>query len=126
MSLPLAFFFGGAPSTPELMLVFLAILLLFGAKRLPEIARNLGKSLEQFKRAARDVTNEIMKAEAEPPKTPTPLPPSQAFPSDALMQSESSSCQEAGLKDLDDDEAEDRNSRSENSPDEGSADAGTS
>ena len=126
MSLSLAFFFGGAPSTPELMLVFLAILLLFGAKRLPEIARTLGKSLEQFKRAATDVTDEIMKAEAKPRKSPTPLPPSEAFPSDALPRSGSSSCEEADLKDLDDDEAADSNSRSENSSDEESADAGTS
>jgi sec-independent protein translocase protein TatA len=74
----LAFFFGGTPSTPELMVVLLAALLLFGAKRLPEIARGLGKSMEEFRRAARDVTDEIMHAEAKPTRpAPKPLPPRQ-------------------------------------------------
>ena len=59
----LAFFFGGAPSSGELILVFLAILLLFGAKRLPDIARNMGKALEEFRRAARDVSDEIMRSD---------------------------------------------------------------
>ena len=69
-SIPVAFFFGGAPSTPEMMFVLLAVLLLFGAKRLPEIARNLGRSMEEFRRAARDVTDEIMNADKAPLKPP--------------------------------------------------------
>ena len=43
----------------ELMLVFLAILLLFGAKRLPEIAQGLGKGIKEFKKAMKDTTDEI-------------------------------------------------------------------
>ncbi len=43
----------------ELVLVFLVILLVFGAKRIPEIAQGLGKGITEFKRAARDVTDEI-------------------------------------------------------------------
>ena len=43
----------------ELLLVFLAILLLFGAKRLPDIAQGLGKGIREFKSAMRDTTNEI-------------------------------------------------------------------
>jgi len=39
----------------ELLVIFLIILLLFGAKRLPEIARALGKSLKEFKKATKDV-----------------------------------------------------------------------
>ena len=62
----IAFIFGGAPGGPEILLVLLVVLLLFGAKRLPEIARNLGKSMEEFKRAARDVTDEIMHADTKP------------------------------------------------------------
>lgn len=43
----------------ELLLVFLAILLLFGAKRLPGIAQGLGKGIKEFKAAMRDTTDEI-------------------------------------------------------------------
>ncbi len=43
----------------ELLIVFLAILLLFGAKRLPEIGSSLGKGLRQFKDSVTDVEGEI-------------------------------------------------------------------
>lgn len=43
----------------ELIIVFLVILLIFGAKRIPEIAQGLGKGITEFKKAARDVTSEI-------------------------------------------------------------------
>ena len=43
----------------ELLLVFLAILLLFGAKRLPGIAQGLGKGIKEFKSAMKDTTSEI-------------------------------------------------------------------
>ncbi len=38
----------------ELLIILIIILLLFGAKRLPEIARALGKALNEFKRASRE------------------------------------------------------------------------
>jgi TatA/E family protein of Tat protein translocase len=43
----------------ELFLVFMAILLLFGAKRLPEIAQGMGKGIREFKKAMKDTTGEI-------------------------------------------------------------------
>ena len=43
----------------EMILIFLAILLLFGAKRLPEIAKGLGKGINEFKSAMKDTTNEL-------------------------------------------------------------------
>jgi sec-independent protein translocase protein TatA len=42
----------------ELALVFLVILLLFGAKRLPDIAQGLGKGIREFKKAMRDTQEE--------------------------------------------------------------------
>lgn len=39
---------------PELILIFLIVLLVFGASRLPEIARSLGKAVQEFKRAVKD------------------------------------------------------------------------
>src|SRR5687768_3693594 len=45
--------------TPEIMLIMLAILLLFGGKKLPELARGLGKGIRDFKDASEGVKREI-------------------------------------------------------------------
>jgi sec-independent protein translocase protein TatA len=42
----------------ELLIVFLAILLLFGAKRLPEIGSSLGKGIREFKGSIREIEDE--------------------------------------------------------------------
>ncbi len=55
-------------------LVVLAIIM-FGAKKLPELARSVGKSLTEFKKASREVTDEIERAGNEPPASPKPNPP---------------------------------------------------
>ena len=63
--------------TWELVIIFLAVLLLFGGKKIPEIARGLGKGMREFKRAASDIQRELdlsnLETEIkEPPKTPIP------------------------------------------------------
>ena len=59
----------------ELVLVIVAILILFGAKRIPEFAKGLGKGINEFKKASREVTDEIERAgEEPPPRTPAPRP----------------------------------------------------
>jgi len=53
----------------ELLLIFLAILLLFGAKRLPEIAQGLGRGIKEFRKSVKDTTDEIKGSlDTEPPK----------------------------------------------------------
>lgn len=49
----------GTVGTPELLLIMLVILLLFGSKRLPELARGIGKGIRQFRKAMDDVKDEI-------------------------------------------------------------------
>lgn len=44
---------------PEIMLILVIVLLVFGAKRLPEIGSSLGKGIREFKRSMREVTDEI-------------------------------------------------------------------
>ena len=55
----------------ELVLVMVVILVLFGAKRIPEFAKGLGKGINEFKKASREVTDEIERA-GEEPKAPAP------------------------------------------------------
>ena len=45
----------------ELMIIFFVIVLLFGAKRLPELARSLGKSISEFKRGVNSATEDIQR-----------------------------------------------------------------
>ena len=46
----LAFFTGGAPGPLEILLILFVVLLLFGARKLPELSRSLGRSLSEFKK----------------------------------------------------------------------------
>ncbi len=58
MSPVLAF---SAPGWPEILFILLIILVLFGAKRLPELARGLGQSLNEFKKAREEFDHEVKK-----------------------------------------------------------------
>jgi sec-independent protein translocase protein TatA len=58
----------------EVILILVVALLLFGAKNLPKIARSMGKSVEEFRRAAREVSREVMLADQPDPPSPTPAP----------------------------------------------------
>ncbi len=49
----------GFPGGWEWIIIFLVILLLFGAKRLPDLARGLGKGISEFRKAAKEVSQEI-------------------------------------------------------------------
>ncbi|MBI1937747.1 MAG: twin-arginine translocase TatA/TatE family subunit [Ignavibacteriales bacterium] len=50
--------FGNLGST-EIILIVLAILILFGAKKIPELAQGLGKGMREFKKAMREVEEDI-------------------------------------------------------------------
>ncbi|PIR17731.1 MAG: twin-arginine translocase TatA/TatE family subunit [Deltaproteobacteria bacterium CG11_big_fil_rev_8_21_14_0_20_49_13] len=43
----------------EILIILLVVVFLFGARRLPELARSLGKSLNEFKKGMKDVTADI-------------------------------------------------------------------
>ena len=49
----------GMPGGTEVLLILFIILLLFGAKKLPELSRSLGKSLGEFKKGKEDLEREI-------------------------------------------------------------------
>jgi sec-independent protein translocase protein TatA len=49
----------GSIGMPELLIILLVVLLLFGAKKLPELARGLGKGIREFKDATKNVEKEM-------------------------------------------------------------------
>ncbi|MFI3290377.1 MAG: twin-arginine translocase TatA/TatE family subunit [Opitutales bacterium] len=63
----------GMPSGSEWLIIGLIILLLFGAKRIPEIAKGLGKGIKEFKKAtssAEETFKEALNEEEEKAKKP--------------------------------------------------------
>ena len=74
--MPLAF---GMPGGPEFIWIFIIVLLLFGAKKLPELARGVGKSMGEFKKAREEFEHEITRSAEvvkrdERPKEASPKP----------------------------------------------------
>ena len=53
----------------EIILIVLVILLLFGAKKIPELAQGLGKGMKEFKKSLKDVEEEIKKTDDDVKKT---------------------------------------------------------
>ena len=48
--------------TVEILIILFIILLLFGAKKLPELAKGLGKGIKEFKKASNEIKDEVKKA----------------------------------------------------------------
>ena len=58
----------GMPSMPELLIVLAIVVLLFGAKKIPDLAKGMGKGIKDFKKAIKEdeeEPKEIAKNEAE-------------------------------------------------------------
>ena len=62
MTLPLAL---GMPGLPEWIIIGIIVILVFGAKKLPELARGIGQSLGEFKKARDELDREVRKTTAE-------------------------------------------------------------
>ena len=56
-------------------ILLVIVLLLFGAKRLPELARGLGSAINEFNKAKDDVQRQISQAAEPPPVAPAPVVP---------------------------------------------------
>src|SRR5438309_1073159 len=66
----------------EIILILALILILFGAKKLPELAKGLGQGIKEFKKATKDVTEEVSHAMEE---TPPPPAPQKHLPADSVQ-----------------------------------------
>ena len=62
----------------EMILVFMVVLLLFGAKRLPEIGSSLGKGIREFKSSVREIEGELKAGVEDSPKMPPPAAKTEA------------------------------------------------
>jgi sec-independent protein translocase protein TatA len=68
MAFNTVFAFLGDIGTGEIMLILLVVLLLFGAKKIPELARGMGRGIREFKDATKEIKNEMDNAIKEDPK----------------------------------------------------------
>ena len=66
---------------PEIIGILVVVLILFGAKKLPELAKGLGQGIKEFKKASREMAEEEKATEVkktETPAAPTPPPAAKA------------------------------------------------
>ena len=68
----MATIFAGFIGGWELVLILAVVLILFGAKKLPELARGLGQGIKEFKKASTDITSELHRSMEEPVSPPPP------------------------------------------------------
>ncbi len=52
----------------EILLILFVVLILFGAKRLPELARSIGKAVSEFKKGLNEIKSDVEHSDAEPAK----------------------------------------------------------
>jgi len=71
----------------ELLVILAVALIVFGPSRLPELARSLGRAMNEFRRASTDLRQTLREATEDPPAThtpaPAPVPPAIAAPAPA-------------------------------------------
>ena len=65
---------------PDLIWILLLILLLFGAKKLPELARGMGQAIKEFQKAKDEFTDELHKADQSDTAAKGNLPPASTVP----------------------------------------------
>lgn len=68
---------------PEIIGILVVVLVLFGAKKIPELARGLGTGIKEFKKATRDVQDDLQRAMDEEHQPPPP-PKKPAAPAEAI------------------------------------------
>jgi len=64
---PSVAFLGGSVGASEWVVLFVVVLIVCGPKRLPEIARKLGRTMEMFRRAADEFKDQLMNMDQTPP-----------------------------------------------------------
>jgi sec-independent protein translocase protein TatA len=63
---------------PELLIILVLVLLFFGPKRLPEMAKGIGQAVREFRKSVRDISADINGDGAATPAAPAPAAPAPA------------------------------------------------
>ena len=74
--------FAWAPGGGQIILILIIVLIMFGAKKIPELAKGLGHGIKEFKKATKEVTDEISNAD-----TASTTPPQKSPPANTTAQS---------------------------------------
>ena len=93
-SFPCVAFLFDSVGMGNIIVLFLVILIVVGPKRLPEVARKLGRMMETFRRAADEFKTQIMTIDQEPPKEQTSSQSDTPTDKDGVPQSTSSGDEE--------------------------------
>jgi len=101
----------GMLNTPEIILILVLALILFGAKKLPDLAKGLGHGIKEFRKASREITDELNTA-IDPPPPPRHSSQSHTEPKTPETSEETV----AQTSDSDSDDHPDYESGSESSP----------
>lgn len=84
--------FAGMIGGWEVIVILAVVLILFGSKKLPELARGLGQGIREFKKATREVTDEIQNADVDnAPQPQRRLPANNPAPVDQRVVSQTPS-----------------------------------
>lgn len=59
----------------EILIILLIILILFGAKRIPEVMKAFGKGIQEFKKGAKELESQVKEDEDSPRESDKPSPP---------------------------------------------------
>jgi sec-independent protein translocase protein TatA len=81
----LAFGFGNLGG-PDLFVILLIVLILFGAKKLPDLARSLGQSMNEFRKAREDFDRELRDSGTQRPHAQPPRPAQQDAPASGVQE----------------------------------------
>lgn len=71
---------------PEIIGILVVVLVLFGAKKIPELARGLGSGIKEFKKATRDVQDDLQRSLDEDHQPPPP-PKKPSAPAETVAKS---------------------------------------
>ncbi|KTG09995.1 preprotein translocase subunit TatA [Haloprofundus marisrubri] len=80
--------FGALPGGPELLIILLIIVLLFGANKLPELARSTGQAMGEFQRGRDDIERELRQSSTSEARESASAPTTPSTDDDTDTESE--------------------------------------